>query len=213
MKFLSSLAAAAAVVLSGAALGGAMAQPVSRPTEMLPSVSFTHIEPVLREAGFQTLIQEANGQKVMYVQANNRRLQLFQRACSSETQCAGLWMFAFMTSSASLDQINQFNMGSKPARATLINGKVALDRYLIADYGTARGSFVINAAVFVSMIDQWFEFEKQTGAVAVSFEPLFGETPSAAGMDHETYDVFKTLSENSGLTNSNNSIGLPGSIN
>jgi hypothetical protein len=192
----------AGIAASIALNGVAAAQAISRPTELVPSVAFEDITPVLAELGWQTNVRAVNGQQLMEVRTPNAILVFRRRACTSEASCAGLWMFAFMDDQESLGVINEFNQSSKPARATIVNNKVVLDRYLIADYGITRGSLMVNVVTFASMVDVWRNFTRQRGAVAVSFEPLLGGgLPRTVGRSHDERDFLELVVGDPSLLN------------
>ena len=98
-----------AVITAAAAIaavrGPATAQRlVDDPNGVLTSVSFDQVEPVLREAGMSTQRRVIDGIPVLVVQANGRILNLQNRACDTRGECGGLWMFAFLDDTASLDR-------------------------------------------------------------------------------------------------------------
>ena len=185
---------------------------VDNPGGVLPGVSFDQGEPVLRDAGMSTQRRVIDGTPVLVVQANGRILNLQNRACSLQGECGGLWMFAFLDDSAPLSTMSRFNQVSKPARANLLDGKVVLDRYLIADYGITRGSLVVNVGVFAASVDQWFAFNEASGPQQrVSFDPIMappsqGLSQPMAGtvnsFDHETTELLGKLLRNGSLANS-----------
>ncbi|MEM9421110.1 MAG: YbjN domain-containing protein [Pseudomonadota bacterium] len=197
----ATLTAVAAQGLSSLSLAQRL---VNEPAGLVPSISFDRVEPILREAGMNTQRRVIDGTPVMVVQANGRILNMQNRACDAQGECAGLWMFAFLDDAASPEALIQFNQMSKPARANLVDGRVTLDRYLIADYGTTRGTLAINVGVFAASVDQWFGFNQpQTQRQQVSFAPLL--TPSAPDassfFDHQTRDYLQSAMRQSDLRN------------
>lgn len=170
------MAAAAAISIGFAATASAQSgAPVSNPTGLVPTLTLETVQPVLNEVGFSTNIATlSNGGRLMEVRYGNRLILLESQACASSSSCAGLAMYAILTGSTSLSQVNAFNQVSKPARATISDGVLMLDRYLIGDYGVTRGSFIVDIAVFVSMIDQWYAFSGSM-ATSVDYEPLIAD--------------------------------------
>ncbi|MEM6648970.1 MAG: YbjN domain-containing protein [Pseudomonadota bacterium] len=181
-------------------LGTAVAQPVdpvSRPTDLVESLSFEDIGPVLTEAGIPNQVQVVNGQQVMLAEIQGTKVQFRRRACVREDKCAGLWMFAYINDTSTPEVLHEFNKSSKPARAMLFDNAVVLDRYLIADYGTARGSLIINVRVFAQMVRQWFTFSQQNGPVQVSFQPLMQTRPlTEIGFTHDEQELLELMSVN-----------------
>lgn len=199
-----------AALLSVASLVGAStvgsvaaAQPqIANPNQVLPNVGFQYIVPVLQEAGFNVQQVNLDNQTVLRVQSGNSVVIMYRRACQQNADCAGLWMLAFLNEGRPLPLLNRFNTVSKPARASILNGNVVLDRYLIADYGVTKGSFLVNVGVFFSMIDQWRQFAQNEGPVAVSFEPLAAAaTSSSVTSSHEEQDLFRNISYDPSLWN------------
>ncbi|MGV6819471.1 MAG: hypothetical protein ACWA5T_03115 [Parvularcula sp.] len=201
MKSIFAAIAAFSLTVFGA---GAQAQDViNNASGIIPSVSLSDIEPVLKEVGFETEIKTINNESLMVVRALGKTLVMFPKACQPDGSCAGLWMFAYLNGTSSLEAVNSFNQVAKPARASMVNNKVVLDRYLIADYGITRGSFIINVGVMAGMVDQWFQYSKIQGPVAVSFEPLIGpsDSESASSVGHKDLDMLRSLSVDAGLSN------------
>ncbi len=180
-----------------AAVSAAQAQDiVANPTGVVPNLALSNIQPVLQEAGFGAQVQVIQGEQMLRVTYNDFVMYMSARACRADGNCAGLWMLAPLNDSASMTTINSFNQNSKPARATVVGTQVLLDRYLIADYGITRGSFLVNTAVMFGMIEQWFEFKASAQAQRVSFTPLIpeiGAPGDATSRDHEFGELVSNL--------------------
>ena len=169
-KIAAITAAVASVFCATAFLTSAYAQtgaPVANPSGILRSLSFDDISPILTELGYTTEQVNQNGQTALVVRSADGRTMLFKETvCRQPGTCAGLWMIAIINDTASTDMVNNFNSQARTTRASVQEGVVFLDRYLIADYGTARGSFAVNATVFKNVIDLWFQFTSQSRGTA-----------------------------------------------
>ncbi len=160
--------------------GAAAAPIVERPSDTLASFSLAEIEPVLQSAGFETRLAERDGSRALVVTSKaGRTALLIESVCGADGACSGLWMVAALTGAASVDDVNAFNMQARTTRASVHNGAVVLDRYLIADYGTARGSFVVNVNVFLGVVDLWFEYARGLSADFASFDASPQDDPLA----------------------------------
>ncbi|MEM9421111.1 MAG: YbjN domain-containing protein [Pseudomonadota bacterium] len=171
---------AATAALIGASLSmvsGAAAQqpPVSNPSGVM-KFNPGALQALVQEAGWQAKIEPNNGSPVVVASVNGRTLVLSPTACDATGACAGLLTFAILPDQASLSTVNQFNVRYNPIRATVREGRIVLDRYMIGDYGAARGSLIVDLAVHASMVDAWWTFRDQGNkgglSNAISFRPL-----------------------------------------
>ena len=174
MNFRHILAALAATVLAG--IGAASAQMVSEPRELI-GFNFEDLETLAADAGWGSYRADDGTSEVLVITIDGRKLVLWPRACSSEGRCGGLYVFALVPFQASSALTNAFNVKFNPARATIRDGQVVLDRYLIGDFGVVRGSLWIDLQAQAKMIDDWWEFaeDNRVRATAVSFNPLLAE--------------------------------------
>lgn len=185
MKVVVSAIAAA---LSFAGMAFAQA-PVSNPTA-LADFKIPNLQALTSEMGWQSNVVTEGGQQVLIVSINSRQVALWPVACNPQTgACAGLYCFALIPDRTSAAVANDFNVAFNPARATIRDGQVVLDRYIIGDYGVARGSLVIDLAVQADLINQWWNFKQsQSVSAQVAFAPIL-EAPkdvhkAAAGTTH-----------------------------
>jgi hypothetical protein len=172
-----------ATVAIAAAIGMAAAQPLSNPAmgsgpvsnpAGLTDLQLGSLAQVIRDAGLPVEQIEFGNSTGLGVTINNRKVALFPTAC--DTKCNGLYILAPIPDQASAAQANGFNIRYNPARATIRDGALVLDRYIIADYGMTRGGLIIELLVQADMINLWWDY-KQSGPTEVSFAPLFdGET-------------------------------------
>lgn len=206
----SLFAAVAAAALSiASAIAPAFAQqqdPVSRPRDIISSYALENVVPVLNELGFQTTQSEANGARAVTATRNGRTLLVLETVCAQPGSCAGLWMIALINESVSTETTNAFNSATRTVRASTTNGALYLDRYLIGDYGAARGSLAVNFEVFAQSIDLWFQFSSQAGSgtgSSISFAPA--PAPSADAfvpeIDAATRDWLIGLAVDGGVSN------------
>jgi len=175
-------------VLSAAALcvAPAFAQqpdPVSRPRDIISSYALENVIPVLNELGFQSTQSEANGARAVTATRNGRTILVLETVCKQPGSCAGLWMIALINDSVSAETVNAFNSATRTVRASTTNNALYLDRYLIGDYGAARGSLAVNFEVFVQSIDLWFQFASQAGSGSRSSIAFMPTEPAADAGD------------------------------
>lgn len=172
------LASLATCFLSLVLVGPAAAQLVSEPRKLI-GLSYDEIEAVAEDSGWPVERVTEGGDTVLVVTIGGRRVVMWPRACDSDDRCGGLYIFSLIPSQSSSALTNGFNVQYNPARATLRDGQVVLDRYVIGDFGITRGSLSIELQVQAKLIDDWWAYSKahKIRGTAVAFEPLFEELP------------------------------------
>lgn len=152
--------AIAALTLMFGGMNGALAQnaPVADPTGVILNMNFESIRPVLEEVGFEVQDEVVGQINALAVTYDGKKAFLQPTACNSG-DCLGLVMTALLTptNTPTQDQVTAFNVNLNAGNAVLSDGQLYLKNYVVADYGVTRGSFVIDVAVFISLIDNWFE--------------------------------------------------------
>ncbi|MEM9234303.1 MAG: hypothetical protein AAGA69_08705 [Pseudomonadota bacterium] len=158
--------------------GQAAAQLVSDPRR-LTGLSFDELESLASESGWSTERISQNNDTVLVVDIKGRKVVLWPRACDGAGRCGGLYIFSLIPAQASSTLTNGFNVQYNPARATLRDGQVVLDRYLIGDFGITRGGLSIELQVQAKLIDDWWTYARahKVKGTAVSFRPLLEELP------------------------------------
>ena len=160
-----------------------------RVRELMNDLSFSQIDPVLRELGFSTHLVEQNGSYILVAQRNGRTIffqpYVCEQAPSGGTSiCKGLWMLTASNMPATAAEVDFFNKNQRPTRATLHQSITQLDRYLIADHGVTRGTFAVNVEVFVSSIDVWLSVVSgNSNTVALADEEESHQTPAESARD------------------------------
>ncbi len=165
--------------LLGAALftTNASAQLVTSPRE-LTGLKLDDLAALAIECGWSAEhVTDDDDDALLIVEINQRKLVLHPHACDRNGHCGGLYVFALIPSQASSQTVNDFNVHFNPARATIREGQVVLDRYIIGDFGVARGTLSIELQVQAGLIDDWWDFtrDRQANAMQVSFNPLLPE--------------------------------------
>ncbi len=187
MSIIKSLAVAAATAFLAAT--SASAQGLPNPNGVVPNVSFVAIQPVLDDLGATYTLQKRGDTDVLVVQAGNRTLLLRQNACSGYGNCAGLIMEAVIGGGdlPPPQMVNYYNQLSYVSTAVLYNNALVLERYLIADYGTTRGSLAVNIMAFTNGINEWFRFKNgaagQASTIAEQLNSTALEGPLPSGIE------------------------------
>ena len=175
----------------------ASAQLVSNPRQLM-GFGFDDLERFAEDAGWTSYRVNEEESEVLVLTVRERRLVLWPRACDSRDICRGLYIFALIPSQASSAKTNAFNVEYNPARATIRDGQVVLDRYLIGDFGVSRGTLSIELQVQAELIDDWWAFTQtnKASATAVAYDPLLEnyatETPSL-DMHFDSLDLSPSL--------------------
>jgi hypothetical protein len=162
--FLAAAAAFAATLPATGAL--AQEEIVPNPTGSVSNLALETVGPVLRDAGLNITANFSGKAELMLAEMGGRNVILAEEACTAPTKCAGLMIIALINDQAGADVVNEFNSRQKPARATSMQEGVMLDHYLMADYGTTRGTLVVNIGVMMAMIDGWFQYRQNGGAMS-----------------------------------------------
>lgn len=170
--------------------GPAAAQLVSEPRKLI-GINFNDLEALAVESGWDTERITQDGDSVLVVNIKGRRVVMWPRACDSEGRCGGLYIFSLIPSQASSALTNGFNVQYNPARATLRDGQVVLDRYIIGDFGVTRGGLSIELQVQAQLIDDWWDYAKahKIRGTAVSFNPLLEELPPVTAVTSHFEDL------------------------
>ena len=132
----------------------------SNPQDLLPNLNPEMVELVLDQAGMNAELRYAEGNgEYLHVTYEGQSADFYGTACI-DWVCAGMQMLVILDDATDPETVNRFNATYATVSAIdLGNGKVALQRYLIADHGITRGSLQVNARVFFNAIDLWREFE------------------------------------------------------
>lgn len=129
--------------------------PVSRPTELLPSLHAEAILPVLDELGLKYQgAKLPDGKKIILAAApNGLKFQLTPTACdASGQQCRGLHMLAMFQTKAQSRTVSAFNYRYAFVSTGMDDSGVAyISRYDIADYGMPRGNLAVSIANYLHM--------------------------------------------------------------
>ncbi|MEL6365589.1 MAG: hypothetical protein AAFR11_12205 [Pseudomonadota bacterium] len=159
---------AALAALPGLAF--AQSAPVSNPTGLLPTLTLEAVAPLFAEAGFSV---RRDGQYLV-INVSGRTVVAEAAACRSANDCDGLFLYAIANSRSSAAVAAEFNRRQRIARSVYVDEtSVALDRYLIGDFGVARGSVVVDVYVLASMLDNWFQYNNsQSGVIGISAKTL-----------------------------------------
>ena len=131
--------------------------------QLLANFSYATVEPVLTAIGarFQRSGQAARP-ALLVTFPNNRRATLNLRSCDAAGACKALSIQSFWTRIANsppdktAQAIATFNQRFSFAKAFIAaDGRPAMQRYLVADYGFVRGNLAVNLLVFASQAEQF----------------------------------------------------------
>lgn len=174
-------------------LGLARAQLVENP-RVLMGFDLDSLEGLAVESGWGTERVTEGDDTLLVITVGGRHLALWPRACDSEGRCGGLYVFSLIPSRSTTALTNGFNVQYNPARATLRNGQVVLDRYLTGDFGVTRGGLSIELQLQAKLIDDWWAYAKanQVATTAVSFSPLIKELPPVTAVSHHLDELSLT---------------------
>ena len=130
--------------------------------EVLPSVSFATVEPVLAQIGARFERAGNAEQPALTVTfANGRHAAILFGSCQG-TNCRAISIQAVWNAPAGSDAaqlaaaVAAFNHRYAFSRALVAaDGRPTLQRYLTADYGFVRGNLAVNLIVFAGQIDRF----------------------------------------------------------
>lgn len=147
----------------------------------LMTFAMADLEALARDQGWLAeRYTDPQGIEVLLIAVSGRRLALWPRACDEMGRCGGLYAFAVLPVGASSIVTNAFNARFPPARATVREGRVILDRYVVGDFGVARGSLAIDLQLLARLIDDFHAFHAGNGATwNAGFDPLLPLTVAA----------------------------------
>lgn len=155
MKYLIS---ACLLALTSTSVAHAQDDIIPNATGLIVDMTTENVLAPLHEVGLEASIEKFDGQDAVAVTYNGRTGYLIPKACD-EVKCDGLMMISVINPAqpATHEQISYFNAEMNAGNAVLSAGTLYLKKYVVADYGVTRGSFLIDVVVFLSMIDKWYE--------------------------------------------------------
>ena len=138
-----------ALAIAGAAFTGAANAQIANPTGIVSSYNVDVVESLLTELGIGSQrAQASNGTTYLVATIDSVNHVLHPMACEQGV-CKGLRLLTiFENSQVDLQTANRFNTQHNPTRMIIENTDMIFHRYLIGDYGYARGNFLTNLAVF-----------------------------------------------------------------
>jgi hypothetical protein len=165
---------------------------------VMPSFNFQFVEPTLQAANipYQRLKISENF-SVLEITINDVKFIAAPTACQN-AMCAGFQLEKSIDRTLSADQMMTLNSGSQVIKVSRpkTSSKTFITRYLIGDYGYVRGSFLVNLAVFASLVKK-VEGELFVGAgSSVSLDPSAApllDRPVAPGIKIVGDDFADTL--------------------
>ena len=171
-KTIIALATAAAAFSTGA-----NAQ-ITNPNGIVGSYNIDVVESLMTELGIGTQQSQASdGTTYLVATIDGVNHVLHPRACEQGV-CKGLRLLTiFENSPVNLETANMFNTQHNPTRMIVENSSMIFHRYLIGDYGYARGNFLTNLAVFIQAAPSYRSMINPT-ANTISFQSL-QDAPSA----------------------------------
>lgn len=131
--------------------------------QLLANFSYGTVEPVLTAIGARFQRSGSPARPALLVTfPNNRRASLILSSCDAAGNCKALSIQSFWTRIANsppektAQAIASFNQRYSFGKAFVAaDGRPALQRYLIADYGFVRGNLAVNLLVFASQAEQF----------------------------------------------------------
>jgi hypothetical protein len=133
--------------------------------QVLPTFSYSTVEPVLTGIGLQFQRMSADPAKpvlLVMFSPSTKALLVFGACERDGAECKSLTLQATWTRPAAATNgqlsagIQQFNQRYSFSKAlTTPDGRPALQRYLTADYGFERGNLAVNLLVFANQIDRF----------------------------------------------------------
>lgn len=165
----SLLAQTAAAAVAPPAPGAATVRRQFNPAspenrQILPTFSYTTVEPVLAQIGARFRRAGPPAKPVLHVQfPNNRTAVLMFGSCNADgTDCKALTIQSHWTRIANSPPertqaaIEAFNRGFSFAKAYVASdGRPSLARYLTADFGVVRGDLAVNLLVFANQAESF----------------------------------------------------------
>lgn len=133
-------------------------------TQLLPTFSYETVEPVLTAIGARFERRGNPARPALAVQfPNNRRAAIVFGSCEREgASCRALSLQSVWTvpQGASperlVETLRRFNQRYAFSRAFVTrDGRLALQRYLVGDYGFVRGNLAVNLLVFANQAERF----------------------------------------------------------
>ncbi|MGF1549388.1 MAG: YbjN domain-containing protein [Sphingomonadaceae bacterium] len=130
--------------------------------KLIRTFSYATVEPVLKDIGarYQRRKGPEGAPALMVEFPNKRRAVLLFHACQGRNGCNALSMQSFWTRIANSPPdevdaaIEAFNRRYSYSKAYISkDGRPAMQRYLVADYGIVRGSLAVDLLVFANQAD------------------------------------------------------------
>ena len=174
------IGAAAALLTLAVSVSPAAAQKVSNGLSgHLTDFAVARLAPVLVSEGLTVSPQTAeDGTDFLVVKTpGGQRTVLMAPTVCEAGRCKGLEIVALLPDTKGLDAVNLFNLNHRVVRARKApNGRILLDRYLVGDAGYAVENLMVEVAIMINAVNQWYQVtgavEGTQPSVEVSFRPL-----------------------------------------
>ena len=147
-----------------------LASPISNPQGLIKNFDAENIVPVLTELQIGSDVRNlATGESYIFAQDRSGLMFVLQpRDCTDGANCQSMIMFAFFTGTHNAQTVAAFNAKTAAVGAYVDgDGDAVINRFDIASYGIARGTFAELVMIFIVNGVDFFK-ELNTAAQTVS---------------------------------------------
>ena len=199
MKRVFAATAALAALATSAALPASAqnAAALGNPTELVPHLGYSAIDPVIRSVDPSISYRDFRGQKVLRIASNGFVIAAIPNGCDDQGKCPGLILMSVFEDGASAAAYTEYNASTPSARVFQnSDGSTTLFHYIIGDFGVTKGSLLVNIVAFFGSAQKWSQSTSSPDlSNTVSFEPLTGTTDAetAFGEIHLSQDLMEDM--------------------